>query len=66
VAFGLGFIIGPAIGGFLGKYNIHYPFMAAGALALLNAIYGFFILPESLDQEHRRELILNAPTPLAL
>jgi len=64
VAFGLGFIIGPAIGGFLGKYNIHYPFMAAGALALLNAIYGYFILPESLDKEHRREFDIKRANPI--
>ncbi|HEY9534397.1 MAG TPA: MFS transporter, partial [Mucilaginibacter sp.] len=48
IAFGLGFIIGPVIGGVLGKYDIHYPFIAAAVLALLNAAYGYFILPESL------------------
>jgi DHA1 family tetracycline resistance protein-like MFS transporter len=64
VAFGLGFIIGPAIGGFLGKYDIHYPFMAAGALAFLNALYGFFVLPESLDKEHRREFEWKRANPI--
>ncbi|MDB5012727.1 MAG: transporter [Daejeonella sp.] len=64
VAFGLGFIIGPVIGGVLGKMDTHYPFYAAAALALLNAAYGFFILPESLDQEHRRELDLKRCNPL--
>jgi DHA1 family tetracycline resistance protein-like MFS transporter len=64
VAFGLGFIIGPAIGGFLGKIDIHYPFIAAGALALLNAIYGYFILPESLDKEHRREFEWKRANPI--
>jgi DHA1 family tetracycline resistance protein-like MFS transporter len=64
VAFGLGFIIGPAIGGFLGKYNIHYPFIAAGALAFLNAVYGFFILPESLDKQHRREFDIKRANPI--
>jgi DHA1 family tetracycline resistance protein-like MFS transporter len=64
VAFGLGFIIGPAIGGVLGKINIQYPFLAAAGLALLNAIYGYFILPESLDKAHRRPLDWKRANPL--
>jgi DHA1 family tetracycline resistance protein-like MFS transporter len=64
VAFGLGFIIGPAIGGYLGDINIKYPFMAAGTLALLNATYGFFILPESLDKEHRRQFDWKRANPI--
>jgi DHA1 family tetracycline resistance protein-like MFS transporter len=63
VAFGLGFIIGPAIGGFLGDFDIHYPFIAAGALALLNAAYGYFILPESLSLENRREFDIKRANP---
>jgi len=63
VAFGLGFIIGPVIGGILGKYDVHYPFMAAAALALLNATYGYFILPESLSIENRRPLDLKKINP---
>ncbi len=63
VAFGLGFIIGPALGGILGKYNVHYPFIAAAALALLNAAYGYFILPESLSLEHRRPLDIKRCSP---
>ncbi|HEX3385711.1 MAG TPA: TCR/Tet family MFS transporter, partial [Mucilaginibacter sp.] len=55
-AFGLGFIIGPFIGGVLGDINIHYPFIAAAVLAFLNAAYGYFILPESLSLENRRPL----------
>lgn len=54
VAFGIGFIIGPALGGLLGNYNVRLPFITAAALALLNAAYGFFILPESLSPENRR------------
>lgn len=63
VAFGLGFIIGPIIGGILGKYNVQYPFLAAAALAFLNATYGYFILPESLSPEHRRSLELKKINP---
>jgi MFS transporter, DHA1 family, tetracycline resistance protein len=50
-AFGLGFVIGPALGGVLGGMGLRYPFWAAGALSLANALYGFFILPESLSKE---------------
>ena len=53
-AFGLGFILGPAIGGFLGQFDPRYPFFASAALALVNFCYGLFVLPESLDREHRR------------
>ncbi|WP_028296280.1 TCR/Tet family MFS transporter [Olivibacter sitiensis] len=64
VAFGLGFIIGPVIGGILGKMDVHYPFYAAAALALLNALYGYFILPESLSKENRRPLDWKRCNPL--
>ncbi len=63
VAFGVGFIIGPIIGGVLGKYDMHYPFIAAAVLALLNATYGYFILPESLAPEHRRPLDIKKLNP---
>ena len=53
-AFGLGFILGPAIGGFLGQFDPRYPFFASAALALLNFCYGLFVLPESLGKENRR------------
>ncbi len=52
-AFGIGFVIGPALGGFLGGINLRLPFFAAAALALANFCYGFFILPESLPPEKR-------------
>jgi len=65
VAFGLGFIIGPVIGGILGKYDIHYPFIAAAVLALLNATYGYFILPESLDLAHRRPFEIKKANPIS-
>jgi DHA1 family tetracycline resistance protein-like MFS transporter len=52
-AFGLGFIIGPAVGGVLGDIDLRLPFWGAAALSLANATYGFFILPESLPPERR-------------
>ncbi|MYH50310.1 MAG: TCR/Tet family MFS transporter, partial [Gammaproteobacteria bacterium] len=53
VAFGLGFIFGPAIGGLLGSIDLRLPFFASAGLALLNWLYGFFVLPESLPAEKR-------------
>ena len=53
VAFGLGFIVGPALGGVLGGISIRLPFFVAAGLALLNWLYGFFVLPESLSAENR-------------
>lgn len=53
-AFGLGFMIGPAIGGLLGKIDIRMPFYAAAGLTLINWLYGYFVLPESLSKENRR------------
>jgi len=54
-AFGLGFVIGPVVGGLLGHYyGIKSPFFAAGVLTLLNWAYGMFVLPESLAPENRR------------
>ncbi|MET0934904.1 MAG: TCR/Tet family MFS transporter [Luteibacter sp.] len=52
-AFGIGFIIGPALGGFLGGIDLRLPFWVAAGLALTNFMYGFFILPESLPKEKR-------------
>lgn len=52
-AFGIGFIVGPALGGFLGQVDLRLPFFAAAALALANFCYGLFILPESLPAERR-------------
>lgn len=52
-AFGIGFIIGPALGGFLGGIDLRLPFWVAAGLALTNFLYGFFILPESLPTDKR-------------
>jgi len=60
----LGFIIGPGIGGQLTKYGIRFPFYAAAALALLNWLYGFFILPESISKENRRKFEWKRANPL--
>ncbi|MDP3855959.1 TCR/Tet family MFS transporter [Phenylobacterium sp.] len=52
-AFSFGFLAGPAIGGLLGEVNLRLPFLAAAALTLVNVIYGFLVLPESLPPERR-------------
>jgi DHA1 family tetracycline resistance protein-like MFS transporter len=53
-AFGIGFVLGPATGGWLGAINPRLPFWVAGAFSLLNFLYGLFVLPESLAPEHRQ------------
>jgi DHA1 family tetracycline resistance protein-like MFS transporter len=53
-AFGLGFVLGPALGALLATWGIRAPFYAAAALCLLNCLYGYFLLPESLSKETRR------------
>ena len=63
-AFGLGFIIGPVLGGLLGQYGSRVPFMAAAGLSLLNALYGYFVLPESLAVENRRPFQLKRANPI--
>lgn len=63
-AFGLGFIIGPMVGGLLGEIGLRTPFFAAAALAILNALYGFFILPESLPKENRRDFSWKRANPV--
>lgn len=62
-AFGLGFVIGPAIGGFLGDMGSRVPFMVSAGLSLANWLYGFFILPESLKPENRRKFEWKRANP---
>jgi DHA1 family tetracycline resistance protein-like MFS transporter len=62
--FGLGFIIGPALGGLLGSINLQLPFFVAGSLALVNLLYGYFVLPESLPQERRRPFRWSSANPI--
>ena len=64
VAFGIGFIIGPAIGGFLGAIDIRAPFWASAAFAFANFLYGLLILPESLPPERRGPFRLRAANPI--
>jgi MFS transporter, DHA1 family, tetracycline resistance protein len=64
VAFGVGFVLGPAIGGLLGSVDPRLPFWAAAGASLLNAAYGFFILPESLAPEKRRAFDWRRANPL--
>jgi len=61
--FGLGFTIGPALGGWLGSVDLRLPFFVAAALALINWLYGFFVLPESLPVESRSEFRLSSGNP---
>jgi len=54
-AFGMGFVVGPAIGGWLGMHGPRLPFWVAGGASLVNALYGFFVLPESLAPKKRQQ-----------
>jgi MFS transporter, DHA1 family, tetracycline resistance protein len=62
--FGLGFVIGPAVGGYLGNINLRFPFWAAAVLSFGNALYGYFILPESLPPERRAKSAWHMANPL--
>ncbi len=64
VMFGLGFIFGPALGGLLGGIHLRLPFFVAAGFALVNWLYGFFILPESLPLDKRSSLTLAKMNPL--
>lgn len=62
-AFGLGFIVGPALGGLLADSDLRLPFWVAAGMALLNGLYGWFVLPESLPVERRRPMRLRQANP---
>ncbi len=64
-AFGLGFIIGPVLGGLLGSFGPRIPFIAAAGLSFINWIYGYFVLPESLPKEHRRKFEWKRANPFS-
>ena len=63
-AFGMGFVLGPALGGYLGNYNPRLPFLVASGLSLLNGMYGLFVLPESLDRAHRNPFSWKRANPI--
>ncbi len=63
-AFGLGFILGPVTGGLLGGYGVRVPFVVAACLSLLNCLYGYFVLPESLAVENRRPFEWRRANPI--
>lgn len=64
-SFGLGFIIGPVIGGISSKWGTNVPFLIAAGLTLLNVIYGYFVLPESLSKDHRRAFEWKRANPIS-
>jgi MFS transporter, DHA1 family, tetracycline resistance protein len=63
--FGLGFILGPVMGGLLGAISLQLPFFVAGSLALLNLLYGWLVLPESLPAERRRAVSWKSANPVS-
>lgn len=63
-AFGVGFIVGPTVGGLLAGYSLRAPFWCAAALSLANAAYGFFILPESLPEDQRAPFRWRRANPI--
>ena len=63
-AFGIGFIVGPALGGLLGEWGARVPFWAAASLSFANFLYGWLILPESLKPENRRRFEVREANPI--
>ena len=62
--FGVGFILGPVMGGLLGAINLQLPFYVAGSLAVVNLLYGYFVLPESLPADRRKTFAWKAVNPV--
>jgi DHA1 family tetracycline resistance protein-like MFS transporter len=63
-AFGVGFILGPVIGGLASNWGLRVPFMISAGLALINWLYGYFILPESLSKDKRRNFSWKRANPI--
>jgi MFS transporter, DHA1 family, tetracycline resistance protein len=63
--FGVGFTLGPALGGLLGDIDVRWPFWVAGSMALVNAVYGYWVLPESLQPHQRKAFVLREVHPFA-
>jgi len=63
-AFGFGFVVGPALGGWLGSISPRLPFWASAVLSLMNAVYGYFVLPESLGKENRSTFSWKRANPM--
>lgn len=63
-AYGLGFIIGPVLGGVLGQYSLQLPFLVAAGLTFVNCMFGYFVLPESLPTEQRRRFDIKRANPV--
>jgi len=63
-AFGMGFVLGPALGGILGSISPRLPFWVAGGLSIVNGVYGLFVLPESLSHEHRSRFSWKRANPV--
>ena len=63
--FGMGFVLGPVMGGILGGISLHLPFFVAGSLAIVNALYGIFVLPESLPAERRTPINWRKANPVS-
>jgi DHA1 family tetracycline resistance protein-like MFS transporter len=61
----VGFILGPVMGGLLGDINVHWPFFLAGTMCLINCVYGYFVLPESLPEDRRRTFELSRANPFS-
>ncbi|HEY4284330.1 MAG TPA: TCR/Tet family MFS transporter [Chthoniobacterales bacterium] len=64
VAFGVGFVLGPAVGGLLGEVNPRLPFWVAAGFSLTNWLWGYFFVPESLSKERRKEFQLKRANPV--
>src|SRR6266513_6424130 len=64
VAFGVGFVLGPAVGGLLGEVDPRLPFWVAAGFSLTNWLWGYFFVPESLPKERRKEFELKRANPV--